>query len=219
MVLRDVSILNMSYEQFTAATRPKVLGSVHLDHIFGCEQAQLDFFILLSSMNCVVGTRGQANYAAANIFMCALAAGRRTRGLAACALNVGTIMGVGYMEREASKALDLTMREAALIPLSETDFHRIFAAGVEAGRPGAADGPVVSTGLSEITANAEVHPRWCEDPKFLHFVSHRMVGSGVEKPKQTSSVSIADKLGECRTEGQLLDVIQGMKTQARRQSI
>lgn len=216
MVLRDVSILNMSHEQFTAATRPKVLGSVHLDRLFGYdEQAPLDSFILLSSLNCVVGTRGQANYAAANMFMCALAANRRARGMAACALNVSTIMGAGYMEREASKALDLIMHEAVLMPLSEADFHQIFAAGIEAGRPGAADGPVISTGLSEVAADAEVRPRWCEDPKFLHFVRHRAVGSGDEKPKQRTAVSIADKLRECMTDGQLLGVIQGMKTQQR----
>ncbi|KAK8078355.1 hypothetical protein PG996_004525 [Apiospora saccharicola] len=242
MVLRDVSILNMSHEQFTAATRPKVLGSVHLDRLFGHghghdEQAPappLDFFLLLSSMNCVVGTRGQANYAAANMFLCALAANRRARrGLAACALNLGTVMGVGYMEREASnnKALELTMREANLMPLSETDFHQIFAAGVEVGRPSGDDaaatandddddddyGPVISTGLLEVKAadDAQVRPRWSEDPKFLHFVNKHqtVVGAGEEKkkPKQTtSSVSIAERLGECKTEEQLLHVIQDL---------
>ncbi|KAK7978478.1 hypothetical protein PG988_005968 [Apiospora saccharicola] len=220
-----IANLNMSYEQFTAATRPKVLGSVHLDRIFSHGQAPpLDFFLLLSSMNCVVGTRGQANYAAANIFLCALAANRRARrSLAACALNLGTVMGVGYMEREASnnKALELTMREANLMPLSETDFHQIFAAGVEVGRPSGDDaaaaaaatandddddddyGPVISTGLLEVKAadDAQVRPRWSEDPKFLHFVNKHqtVVGAGEEKkkPKQTtSSVSIADQLGE-----------------------
>lgn len=79
MVLRDVSILNMSYDQFTTVTRPKVLGSIFLDRIF--DHQPLDFFIFFSSINCVVGNLGQANYAAANMFMCAMAANRRKRGL------------------------------------------------------------------------------------------------------------------------------------------
>lgn len=79
MVLRDVSILNMSFDQFTTVTRPKVLGSIFLDRIF--DHQPLDFFIFFSSINCVVGNLGQANYAAANMFMCAMAANRRKRGL------------------------------------------------------------------------------------------------------------------------------------------
>lgn len=77
MVLRDVSVRNMEFNQVTDVVGPKVLGSIHLDRIF--HKAELDFFILLSSINCIIGNVGQANYAAANMGMCGLAAHRRKR--------------------------------------------------------------------------------------------------------------------------------------------
>ncbi|ORY61265.1 putative polyketide synthase [Pseudomassariella vexata] len=205
MVLRDVSILNMTYEQFMGVARPKVLGSVYLDRIF--DHQPLDFFIFFSSINGVVGNLGQANYTAANMFMCAMAANRRKRGLTACALDVGAIVGAGYMERESSKALDLTVSKMALMHLSEEDFHQLFAEGIEAGLPNSRDGPEVSTGLLDVAANADERPRWCKDPKFLHFINHR-TGSSGEKSRQAASLSIADMLKGCKTEGELLKVIQ-----------
>ncbi|KAH0404852.1 putative polyketide synthase, partial [Aureobasidium melanogenum] len=63
MVLRDSSIQNMSFQQVLDVIHPKVLGSIHLDRIF--HDVDLDFFILLSSLNCIIGNVGQANYAAA----------------------------------------------------------------------------------------------------------------------------------------------------------
>lgn len=77
MVLRDVSVRNMAFDQVTDVVGPKVLGSIHLDRIF--HETKLDFFILLSSINCIIGNVGQANYAAANMGMCGLAAHRRKR--------------------------------------------------------------------------------------------------------------------------------------------
>jgi hypothetical protein len=68
MVLRDISIHNMSFKEMSDVFRPKVYGSIHLDNIFKTQE--LDFFILFSSINCVIGNLGQANYAAANTFMC-----------------------------------------------------------------------------------------------------------------------------------------------------
>jgi hypothetical protein len=59
MVLRDSSISNMEYDQITDVIKPKVLGSIHLDRIF--HDVKLDWFILISSINCVIGNVGQAN--------------------------------------------------------------------------------------------------------------------------------------------------------------
>jgi hypothetical protein len=59
MVLRDSSIPNMDYDQVMDVIRPKVLGSIHLDQIF--YNVNLDWFILVSSINCIIGNVGQAN--------------------------------------------------------------------------------------------------------------------------------------------------------------
>ncbi|OCL13419.1 putative polyketide synthase [Glonium stellatum] len=205
MVLRDTSILNMSWDQLNNVIRPKVYGSINLDQIF--RDQKLDFFILFSSINCMIGNLGQANYAAANTFMCALAGQRRKRGLAATTLNVGAIIGAGYMERESSKILDLTVQKMAMMHLSEEDLHQIFAEGIKAGHPDSPDGPEFSTGLLDIIAGSPDAPRWNSDPKFLPFIIHQKEGDK-DKNEQTATTSIQDLLQACQTHSDLIKVIR-----------
>ena len=148
MVLRDVSVRNMEYNQVTDVIRPKVLGSLHLDQIF--HNVELDFFVLLSSINCIIGNVGQANYAEANMGMCGVAANRKKRGLASTAVNVDAVMGAGYIT-ESDRQLDLTVAKMALMHLSEEDFHQIFAEAMEAGHLDSPVGPELSTGLLHIS--------------------------------------------------------------------
>ena len=114
MLLRDTSILKVSFDQLNAVLRPKVLGTLFLDRIF--HDQHLEFFILTSSITGVLGSPGQANYAAANTFMCGLAAQRRKRGLAATAINLGAIVGVGMMERGPQKVLKSILQRLSLMP-------------------------------------------------------------------------------------------------------
>lgn len=207
MVLRDTSVRNMSYDQLMDVVRPKVLGSIHMDNIF--RDTVLDFFILFSSINCIIGNTGQANYAGANTFMCSLTAQRRERGLAATALNVGAIIGAGYIERESSKALDLTVAKGSLMHLSEEDFHQLFAEAIEAGHPDNPDGPEVSTGVLEVAADSPDPPRWISDPKFSFFVTHRKMGES-DKAEDANSVSIQDLLQNCQTAEDVEKVVRGM---------
>lgn len=205
MVLRDVSIRNMSYEQMSDVARPKVYGSIHLDSMF--RDVDLDFFILFSSINCIIGNLGQANYAAANTFMCGIAAKRRARGLAATALNVGAIIGAGYMERESNKALDLTVSKMALMHLSEEDFHQLFAEAIKAGRPNSPYGPELSTGLLDIPAHAPNAPRWYSDPKFSPFIIHQSAAD-TDGGNETAAASIQELLEQCRSPAELLEIIK-----------
>ena len=208
MVLRDVSIQNMSYDLMTDVYRPKVYGSIHLDRIF--KNVPLDFFILFSSINCVIGNLGQANYAAANTFMTALAAQRRKRGLAATALNVGAIIGAGYMERESSKALDLTVSKMALMHLSEQDYHQLFAEGIDSGRPDSEDEAELTTGLLDIPAAADIEniPRWHSNPAFLDFIVHQVEKNGAEAGNEAMA-SIQDQLAGCKSESEVITIVKG----------
>ncbi|KAK6221501.1 Type I Iterative PKS [Pestalotiopsis sp. IQ-011] len=115
MVLHDAVFGNMTFEQWHGAYDPKVKGTWHLhqallpsDEYPG--QSNLDFFILLSSVVSIIGNVAQANYAAANAWMDALAHHRRALGYPAVSLNVGIVLdsdhnidGVdianGYLER------------------------------------------------------------------------------------------------------------------------
>jgi KR domain len=140
MVLRNTSLRNMEFDQVTDVIRPKVLGSLHLDHIF--HDVDLDFFVLLSSINCIIGNFGQANYAAANMGMCGVAANRRKRGLASSVAIVGAIIGVGYIT-QSDRQLDIKVAKTAMMHLSEDGFHQIFAEAMEAGYLDSPAGPEI----------------------------------------------------------------------------
>ena len=213
MVLRDVSVRNMSFEQVRDVIRPKVLGSIHLDNIF--HDTDLDFFVLLSSINCVIGNVGQANYAAANMGMCGVAANRRKRGLASSVVNVGAIIGVGYIT-QSDRQLDVTVAKTAMMHLSEEDFHQIFAEAMEAGYPDSSAGPEISTGLLDISPDSANIPKWYYDPKFARFIVHKTDG-GEDKKEQADKTSIKDRLRACRSEQELLQIIkQAFAAQLRR---
>ncbi|KAL2173167.1 polyketide synthase [Thermothelomyces heterothallicus CBS 202.75] len=204
MVLRDGMVRNMVFEQVTDVIRPKVLGSLHLDHIF--HDVDLDFFVLLSSINCVIGNVGQANYAAANMGMCGVAAARRRRGLVSSVANVGAIIGVGYITQSA-RQLDLTVANTHLTHLSEEDFHQIFAEVMEAGYLDSPDGPEISTGLLEISPDTPNMPKWYTDPKFARLVVNKTTDGGKGKEK-TNTASVLDSLKACRSEDEVFQVVK-----------
>lgn len=84
----------MSYEDWAVSTNPKVRGSWNLHTVL---PEGLDFFILLSSISGVVGSAGQANYAAGNTYMDALAHYRHALGERAVALDLGAMLDHGFL--------------------------------------------------------------------------------------------------------------------------
>lgn len=86
-VLDDGLIVGQSWERFERVMAPKITGTWLL-HEF-TKALPLDHFVCFSSVAALVGSPGQANYAAANAFMDALAAYRRQQGLAGLSINWG----------------------------------------------------------------------------------------------------------------------------------
>lgn len=205
MVLHDVGIANMSYAQFMDVVRPKVYGSIYLDRIFA--DVALDFFVLTSSVNTVIGNPGQANYAAANSFMCSLAAQRRGRGLRAAAVNGGAIIGAGYMERDSRRTWDRIADNNGMMRMSEEDFVQSVCEGIEASRLDA-HGPEITTGLNFIRAGARDAPFWADDPRFAFFITHEQSSQGTNQDKATAStVSLQQLLAECRSQEEVYDTV------------
>lgn len=215
MVLRDSSIPNMPYDDVMDVINPKVLGSIHLDNIF--YGVPLDFFILVSSITCVVGNVGQANYSAANMYMCALASNRRKRGLNAIALNSGAIIGAGYITRETDRALDLTVEKMKLMRLSEEDFHQMLAEAIKSGYVDSAEnGAEITTGLETVDINAAEDltlmnvPKWYRNPRLSHFIVQRGSSAAIENEtgQRPAIASIEDQLKECKTPQHLFGLVQ-----------
>jgi len=93
MVLRDRALQNMSREDIDAVLAPKLAGAWNL-HAQTSAQT-LDCFVMYSSIAAIFGSAGQANYAAANASLDALAHERRRLGLPALSVNWGPIADVG----------------------------------------------------------------------------------------------------------------------------
>ncbi|KAJ6785918.1 hypothetical protein PWT90_01292 [Aphanocladium album] len=96
-VLDDGIFENMSFEQWKKVVRPKVQGTRNLDLAF--QDADLDFFIILSSVTAILGSGGQANYTAAGTFQDALAARRVSSGRPAVSINIGSVSTTGLAAR------------------------------------------------------------------------------------------------------------------------
>jgi acyl transferase domain-containing protein len=86
-VLDDGVVGSLSTEQLRRALAPKLDAAWHLHEL--TEHLDLSMFVLFSSIAGTLGNPGQANYAAANTFLDALAAHRRARGLAGLSLGWG----------------------------------------------------------------------------------------------------------------------------------
>jgi len=95
MVLRDHLFTEMPFEDWEAATAPKIQGTWNL-HMALAGQP-LDFFVLFSSFAGLIGQRGQANYAAASTFLDAFVQFRHRLGLPASVLDVGAVGDVGFV--------------------------------------------------------------------------------------------------------------------------
>jgi len=92
-VIDDGILLQQNWERWTKVMAPKLRGSWNLHAL--TQDLPLDFFVCFSSIAALLGSPGQGNYAAANTFMDALAAHRRSLGLPGLSVNWGAWADVG----------------------------------------------------------------------------------------------------------------------------
>ncbi|MFI2126493.1 SDR family NAD(P)-dependent oxidoreductase [Streptomyces sp. NPDC020299] len=133
-------------ERFDTVLRPKADAAWHLHEL--TRELDLKAFVLFSSAGGLVLAAGQANYAAANVFLDAVAHQRRSAGLAATALafgmwNVDTGMGavtdadLERMRRLGLPALDAAEALALFDAALATGAHQVIPVRVDRAALGA----------------------------------------------------------------------------------
>ncbi|KAI2628872.1 lovastatin nonaketide synthase [Hypoxylon sp. NC1633] len=94
VTLRDNLWDNMSFDDWVVSTNSKVSGSWNLHAAL---PSNLDFFVLMSSVNGIFGNRSQANYSAGNTFKDALAHYRISHGQKAISIDLGLMVDEGMV--------------------------------------------------------------------------------------------------------------------------
>ncbi|RYO87961.1 hypothetical protein DL764_008792 [Monosporascus ibericus] len=140
MVIRDKPFYNLSLDDFESVLKPKVDESRYL------------------------------YYSAAKMFMAGLARQRRWSGLAVSVMNIGMVIGCGYLNQtshekdghEQRKGVDHLLR-MGYAPLSEPEFHTLFAEAVHSGQPELGLDPELITDIGETDAT------WTRSPRLSHY--------------------------------------------------
>ncbi|MCR3752121.1 type I polyketide synthase [Lentzea californiensis] len=114
-VVEDSTVEAMSPESLARALRPKVQGAWNLHELTA--GLELTDFVLFSSVAGLVGNAGQANYAAGNTFLDALAEHRRGAGLPAVSLAWG--MWQGGMANELDEADRVRLMRNGVLPMPD----------------------------------------------------------------------------------------------------
>ena len=105
-VLDDHLLIDLQWANFENAYSAKVQGTLNLDAL--TRRLDVDCFVMFSSAASLLGNRGQANYAAANSFMDAIARQRKLAGLPALSINWGPWASVGMAQSNSTISRQLS---------------------------------------------------------------------------------------------------------------
>ncbi|KAI6513695.1 Type I Iterative PKS [Pyricularia oryzae] len=127
MVLHDTLFDSMTADHVRTTVGPKVHGTWNLHEQL---PADLDFFVMLSSLAGVMGHRGQGNYGCGNIFQDYVAAHRRGLGRRATTVDIGYLLSVGFVA-EHDEYVD-HVKAMGLKVMRSSDLHGLLATAMEA---------------------------------------------------------------------------------------
>ncbi|MEU9560402.1 type I polyketide synthase, partial [Streptomyces fumanus] len=132
-VLDDGVVAGMTDEQLHTVLRAKVDSAVNLHEL--TRDLDLTAFVLFSSVSGILGGPGQANYAAANTYLDALAHARRAEGLPATSMAWGLWAEASGMTGAMSAADRQRMKRLGVRQLPSEQGLRLFDAALVSSEP------------------------------------------------------------------------------------
>lgn len=180
-LVEDGVLSGLDNEQLRRVLRPKIDAAWHLHELTA--DLPLEAFVLYSSVAGLIGTAGQANYAAANTFLDALATSRRAHGRPATSLA----WGLWEAGSELSSGLDEVdlrrLERVGVLPLAAEEGLGLFDAAL------LDDAPVsvlARLDLAGLSAGVD------DPPEVFEELIHRIDGAASEE--QTHQTGLAEQL-------------------------
>ncbi len=127
-VVDDGVVSLLTPERVERVVRPKAIGAWNLHEV--TRDLDLSAFVLFSSASGVSGAAGQANYAAANVFLDALAEHRRRLGLAGLSLAWGQWEPASGTTGQLEDAHQARLRRSGFVPFASDEALGLFDTGV-----------------------------------------------------------------------------------------
>ncbi|MEU0196186.1 thioester reductase domain-containing protein [Streptomyces afghaniensis] len=139
-VLDDGMIADLTPDRLAAVLRPKVHAAWNLHEL--TLDRDLDAFVLFSSVAGIIGGSGQANYAAANTFLDALAGHRSALGLPATSLAWGLWAHEDGMSGHLTRSELDRIARSGLLTITEDTGPELLDLALGTGRPALVVTPV-----------------------------------------------------------------------------
>ncbi len=132
-VTDDAAVTVLEARQLDPVLRPKVDAAWQLHELTAAHD--LSAFVLFSSLAGTLGNPGQANYAAGNTYLDALAAHRHARGLPAVSLAWGLWQSASGITAELFDDKRHAVAHSLLTTMSDAEALALFDIGLDGGRP------------------------------------------------------------------------------------
>jgi short-subunit dehydrogenase/acyl carrier protein len=153
-VIDDGLIGSLTPERLRTVFAPKARGAWNLHEL--TKEMELSQFVLFSSVAATLGSAGQANYAAANAFLDALAAQRQAEGLPASSIAWGLWASESAMTARLSDTDLARMRRSGMVPIEDSQGLQLLDGAIASGEPTTVATPLEPTALRSQARGGEL---------------------------------------------------------------